>query len=378
MAGSGATVNHPRSEAVTRRIAALDGDPGRLDAVALGLVDGVLEGDGEMLGAALDALRDARAGADERMAGWLDAAIAFAHWGLERAPSSAAVAAGSQAHAFLRALDGSAHVASADLRDALGVDETQVSRSGRRLLERGLVTRRKAGRQVFWQLTPRGRRALADAPAPKRAPGAEFWQEALRRGYEGESGILDPVRAHVVATTLDLHKRQGIRATKRAQIARAAGVPEATVRELFPTQDDLVRGCAVHLLEELKVPPADRSADVFAGAASDRERIRRLVTTFFGAYERGADGIAAGRRERHDAPIVDETVQALDDTLDALAAEALPGADRSAVAAVRGLTDVEVWRALRERGATPEAAVEQASGAVERWLAARPARRRLG
>jgi hypothetical protein len=44
---------------------------------------------------------------------------------------------------------------------------------------------------------------------------------------------------------------------------------------------------------------------------------------------------------------------------------------RGDVAGLRALTDLEVWRGLRHQGATPEAAVEEASAAVERWLAAR-------
>src|SRR4051812_34237491 len=139
-----------------------------MDAVALGLVDALLEGDDKTLAAALDALRDARAGADgnRELVGWLDAAIAFAHWGLERVPSRAAVTRGTQAHGFLSMLDRS-QLGSAELRRLLETDETQVSRTGRRLLESGLVTRRKVGRQVFWQLSPRGRHALEEAPAPQ-------------------------------------------------------------------------------------------------------------------------------------------------------------------------------------------------------------------
>src|SRR3954470_10593538 len=180
-----------RAEALVPRIARLDSDPARREAVVLGLVDSLLERDGETLGAALDGLRDARARADgdRELVGWLDAAIAFAHWGLERVPSrAAAVAQGTQAHDFLRVLDGSPQLGSAELRRLLEIDETQVSRTGRRLLESGLATRRKVGREVFWQLTPRGRRALEEAPAPPRSPNSDFWQEALRRGFEAASG----------------------------------------------------------------------------------------------------------------------------------------------------------------------------------------------
>ena len=128
-------------------------------------------------------------------------------------------------------------------------------------------------------------------------------------------------------------------------------------------------------MESLQLPPADRAGEVFAGASSVNERVGRLVETFFSVWERGADGIAAGRRERKEVPVVDESMEELDHTLDALVAEALgPGRpDSSSVASLRALTDVEVWRTLRDQGATPEAAVDQASAAVERWLEARPA-----
>ena len=378
------TVDHQRADALMRRIARLDAEPARQEAVALGLVDALLDCDNETLAAALHALRDARAraGGDQGLVGWLDAAIAFAHWGLERVPSPAGVARGTQAHDFLGALDGSAHLGSAELRRLLEVDETQVSRTGRRLLESGLVTRRKAGRQVFWQLTPRGRHAL-DGPASERSPDSEFWQEAFRRGFEAASGDepgepreVDPTRRQIIESTLELHTSQGIRATTLPEIAARAGVPEETVKALFPTFDDLVRSCGQHFMETLQLPPQDRAPAVFAEASAGDERIRRLVETFFGAYERGADGITAGRRERNDVPVLNEAMGALDNTLDAVVVEALRPLrpDSSSVASLRALTDLEVWRTLRDHGSSPEAAVNQASAAVERWLEARPVR----
>jgi AcrR family transcriptional regulator/DNA-binding MarR family transcriptional regulator len=378
------TVDQSRVRALVRRIARLDADPARQEAVALGLVDGVLEGDDETLAAALDALRDARARAtgDEELVGWLDAAIAFAHWGLERVPSRAAVAQGTQAYYFLRMLDGSRQRGSAELRRLLEVDETQVSRTGRRLLESGLVTRRKVGRQVFWQLTPRGQRALEEAPAPKRSRNSEFWQEAIRRGFEaafgdepGEPRKVDPTRERIIEVTLGLHQARGIQATTWADIAGKAGVPVETVTALFPTQDDLVRSCGEHFMETLQLPPAEQAPEVFAGASSEEERIRRLVETFFGVYERGADGITAGRRERKNVRVVDESMEELENTFDALVVEALRPLhrDSSSVASLRALTDLEVWRTLRDQAATPDAAVDQATATVERWLQARAA-----
>ena len=147
-----------------------------------------------------------------------------------------------------------------------------------------------------------------------------------------------------------------------------------TVEALFPTPDDLFRSCGQHLMERLRLPPQDRAPEVFAGAASENERIHRLVETFFGAYERGADGITAGRRERKDVPVVDESMEALDGTFDALVVEALrpQHADSSSVASVRALTDLEVWRGLRRPGRRARGGGGRGERAVERWLEARP------
>ena len=378
------TVNNNRVAPLVRRIAALDADPARREAVALGLVDALLEADDRTLNGALDALRDARARADDDrdLAGWLEAAIAFAHWGLERAPSAAAVAQGTQAHDFLRVLDGSPRLGSTELRRLLETDDTQVSRTGRRLLESGLVNRRKVGRQVFWQLTPRGQRSVEEAPAQKRSSDSDFWQAAIRRGFEAASGDepgelreVDPTRERIIESTLELHLDQGIQATTFDDVAGKSGVPMETVRSLFPTQDELTRSCGAHFLESLQLPPADRAPEVFAGASSETQRIRRLVQTTFGVYERGADGIALGRRERREVRAAGEAMAALDSSLDALVAETLRpvSGDSSSAASLRALTDLEVWRTLRDQGATADAAVDQASEAVERWLEAQPA-----
>ena len=366
-----------------QRIAGLEAQAPRQEAVALGLVDAMLDGDDETLAASLDALRDARGRADgeRELVGWLDAAIAFAHWGLERTPPRAPVAGGTQAHEFLDALGGAPQLGSAELARLLETDDTQVSRTGRRLLESGLVARRKVGRRVFWVLTPRGRQALEQAPPRRRSPNSEVYREAIRRGFEAASGDgpaepreVDPTRERIIASTLALHQSQGIRATTWGDIAGKASVPIETVNALFPTFDDLTRSCGEHLMETLQVPPSDRAPEVFADASSESERVRRLVETFFGVYERGGEGLTAGRRERKDVPAVDEAFGELDDVLDSLVTEALRPLDSGSVtvASLRALTDLEVWRVLRDQGATPGAAVDQASATVERWLEARP------
>ena len=392
-----------RASALAQRIDRIDpaGTPGqaRLDALGMGLVDALLACDADALRAALGALRKLRAralsadGASEPLLGWLSGAISFSYWGLERLGPQAApsVADGTHASDFIEALRGSGRLGSADLRELLGVDDTEVSRSGRRLLEEGLVTRSKVGRRVFWQLTPRGRqlparrsehRTSGDGRGRRQAHpggvGAEFWREAIRQGFEGAAGdepamgrrTVDPTRERIIESTLDLHVEHGIRETTFDQVAARAGIPVETIESYFATQDDLVRGCARHVLRELRLPPPERAGEIFSGATTENERLHRLVGTLFDTYERESESLERGRRDRGTVPIVDEALEQVDAAVDALVTEALRPIDPDAetVASVRALTDLEVWRALREAGASSRASVEDASGALERWL----------
>ena len=376
-----ATPTVDRDEALMRRIKRLGRSERALDAVALGLVDALLERDDHALASALDGLRAALPSAQDRpeLAARIDALISVAHSGVERLPSEPSVGRGTQAHQFLAALTGTSQVGSSDLREILRTDETQVSRTGRGLLEAGLVLRRKVGRQALWQLTPRGRRVLEELPAA--SPNVDFWHEALRRGFDAVGGDqpgprreVDPTRERIIESTLELHNSQGIRATTWPQIAERAGVPVATVEEMFPTLDELVRGCGAHFFETLQLPPHDRAPEVFGGLGSDNERIRRMTQMVFGVYERGADGIREARREQRDVPALGDAVAALDSSLDSLVSEALQERqpDDASVASIRALTDLEVWTALRDQGASQDAAVEEVSAAVERWLDVHP------
>ena len=322
------TVN--RAEALVRRIARLDAEPARREAVALGLVDALLERDDETLAAALDALRDARAAdGDQELVGWLDAAIAFAHWGLERVPSQAAVAQGTQAHDFLSVLDGSPQLGSAELRRLLEIDETQVSRTGRRLLESGLVTRRKVGRQVFWQLTPRGQRALEERPRsdrPTRSSGRRRSGAASRP--RTATSPASPARSTPPASGSS-SARSSCTPARASRPPRGRRSPRSRAcrwrpwRRCSPRRTTWPEAAAGTSWRACSCRRTTGRREVFAGASSEHERIHRLVETFFGAYERGADGITAARRERKDVPAVDESMQELDNTFDALVVEAL-------------------------------------------------------
>jgi AcrR family transcriptional regulator/DNA-binding transcriptional ArsR family regulator len=406
----GEPTGDPRAVALARRIDDLGrGDAlqeARLDSVALGLVDAMLAGDAGALRVALEALREARAVAlaagNETLLGWLAATVAFSHWGLERLGPEATlseVGKGTHAWRFISALERSPRLGSGELRELLEVDETEISRTGRRLLEAGLVRRSKVGRHVLWELAPQAQRILRPAPAPvPRVPqgerpkarpggvGADFWMAAIRQGFEGAAGdepavgrrTVDPTRERIVVSTLALHTAQGIRETSYEDIATKAGVPVETVEGYFPTVDDLVKGCGRHVLTSLRLPPPERAGEIFAGASSEQERLRRLIETLFDVYEREAEGLQRGRHDRANEPLIDEALDQVDASVDALVAEALRPLDPNAetIASVRALTDLEVWRALREAGVSASASVDDAGEAVEGWLGSQRTRLR--
>lgn len=206
--------------------------------------------------------------------------------------------------------------------------------------------------------------------------------EAIRRGFEGAGGdepgerrSVDPTRERIVESTLALHTELGIRETGWADIAARAGVPVETVNEYFPTLDDLIVGCGQHFVGSLRLPPPERAPELFADSGTQAERVRRLVEVLFDVYERGGATMQRGHLDQAGMPLVADAMATVDSAIDALVAEAIgpDAASPEGVASVRALTDLTIWQALRERGASPEASVDQAAATVERWLGTRSA-----
>lgn len=328
--------------------------------MALGIVDAIVAGDTAALRETLGELRDARPG---DRSGATAALVSTAQWALERLPSDAEselVAHGTQAWRFLSELrDGSR--GSGELQRLLGVDDTQVSRTGRRLLDAGLVMRRKLGRRASWELSPLGRRALESAAAapPRRAltepgdPGADvdWWREVIRNAWRApghDSG--DPVGERILDAALDLHNEHGILETTWQQIAATAGVPVAEVDARFPTVEDLVPACGGLSLTQVRLPPPEQAAELFDGKDPD-DRLHALVATLFGIYDRGARTLRTMRRESERLPIVAHARAAFEESRDAVIAAALaPDDDDASVALVRALTDLDAWEGFRAGG----------------------------
>ena len=197
------TATAPRAEHIRRIAGSLstiqdpNGADGTINAIAHAIADACLAGDGPGVDAATTILRavagdwegrGVKASRAEEVSwaeqrGRLDGIVDVLRWILSgRAVDASAksVEPGSHAHRMLAALGDAAHecLSGGDLVKRLGVDKTQVSRTGRELIDRGLVSTTALGRKTFWELTPRGRYALSQL-GPVRADDADEGERPL-------------------------------------------------------------------------------------------------------------------------------------------------------------------------------------------------------
>jgi len=219
-------------DAIPRIVPAEDSDWQRNgSALAMVIVDALLDGDAAALQSAVDPLRDHVATlrdpgeATSEARGWLLALLAVLRWGLQRLPSAEdlVLRQETQAREFLEHLRDHGLRSSAQLKEAIGTDDSQISRVGRGLLAAGLVLQRRSGRQAFWELTPRGaqlmRRADHDHDEPQHdAGGGGGASRGGRQSRSRKSG--------------ETHSRR-----TRGTGARSAAVPAAAL---------LYRGGATH------------------------------------------------------------------------------------------------------------------------------------
>jgi predicted NBD/HSP70 family sugar kinase len=163
-------------------------DEGQFNALGMLVTDASLSADEPALEAAQDGLQwlysrhEVLSEPDEdhvEQRGRLLGMIDVTHWALRRLPSALHVGVDPSSHAgrFLKAVAQRPGVSNQELAMQLGIDETEVSRVGRRLLAAGVVWRRKDWRRNAWDITPRGRDCLIDAglaSADTEEPELEF------------------------------------------------------------------------------------------------------------------------------------------------------------------------------------------------------------
>jgi DNA-binding transcriptional ArsR family regulator len=242
-----------RAEAVHHALSDIHADDlreGVFDAVAMTVADAAAASESEgrtlrLLADELDRLIGELQPADEEGAnraearGRLVGLRQVVHWVLQRALSESVVAdlnPNTHAHAFLRLVDERPGMSNSELKKYLRVSESEVSRVGRRVFGAGLASKRRIGGVNYWEITPRGKRAL-DVAA--RRFGSNVRDEAPEL-----KPIFSDVAALLVGTLLEANVEGAERGQLEAELAtttgemlRSAGIeveaqPEITLRFL--------------------------------------------------------------------------------------------------------------------------------------------------
>ncbi|MCW5745394.1 MAG: TetR/AcrR family transcriptional regulator [Alphaproteobacteria bacterium] len=175
----------------------------------------------------------------------------------------------------------------------------------------------------------------------------------------------DETRRRIVEATYDLHMAHGIAATTMKQIAERADVGLGTVYHHFPSYDDIVRACGAHTFD-MASPP---TMAIFAGLASVRDRLARLVQELFAFYER-CPGIARARADRDRIRALQEAMDDWEHVYGALIHEALrPGRPaRRTEMALEALLDFDVHGRLVKAGLGTSQAAALITDVVGAWL----------
>jgi len=177
-------------------------DEGQFSALGMLVTDASLAADERALQAAQDGLQwlysrqEALGDPDAEQVeqrGRLLGLIDVTHWALRRLPSTLQMGLDLASHAgqFLAAVAERPGLSNQELALRLGIDETEASRVGRRLLAAGVVWRRKDWRRNAWDITPRGRTYLVNAGLAEdpQEPELEFAIGVKMRPY-GLTGCL--------------------------------------------------------------------------------------------------------------------------------------------------------------------------------------------
>ena len=159
----------------------------------------------------------------------------------------------------------------------------------------------------------------------------------------------DRTRERIIRATMQLHDEKGVAPTSFSDIARRAGVGQATVGRYFPTMGDMIAACGIHAWAEMRPPTPDVAPAVFEGHSDLRSRLVRLIEEVDQFYERGAHRLALANRDRDLVPQLEGFLSMVEAGVEALVREALAesGASETAIRLVVVMMSFGVWKQLR-------------------------------
>jgi AcrR family transcriptional regulator len=162
-------------------------------------------------------------------------------------------------------------------------------------------------------------------------------------------------RERILQATMQLHDEQGVAPTTFSDIAKRAGLGQATLYRHFPTLGDLVQACGGHVWQEMQPPTGEAAAAVFEGLATVDERLEKLVEEIDAFYRRGALRLHLAGRDRDLIPALDYFLKAVEAGVEAYVHEALApaGPPKRTVEVVAALMSFPVWQRFGQLELSP-------------------------
>ena len=153
-------------------------------------------------------------------------------------------------------------------------------------------------------------------------------------------------RERILQATMQLHDEQGVAPTTFADIAKRAGLGQATLYRHFPTIGDLVRTCGGHVWQEMRPPMAETAAAVFDGLTDPGKRLEKLVEEIDAFYRRGTLRLGLAGRDRELIPELDQFLSAVEAGVNAYVTEALAPSKlpKRSVEVVAAMMSFAVWQ----------------------------------
>ena len=179
-------------------------------------------------------------------------------------------------------------------------------------------------------------------------------------------------RSRIVAAAARIYLDEGVRGASTLAVARAADVAPGTVRNHFPTRDDLSRAVLEVVLADVALP----GAEIFAGIDGIAARVRRLAEALAAFYERSTPWWRAYEREPELIDAwgggVDRFYRDVDELMRAALGDL--GDDATAMAVIAAVVGPPTFFALRARGLGSEEAVDLTVSLTVPWLERRALR----
>ena len=175
-------------------------------------------------------------------------------------------------------------------------------------------------------------------------------------------------RRRIVSATLRLYREVGIAATTVPAVARAADVAPATVRNHFPSPNDLAEAAADAILADLEMP--DES--IFSDVSGPLPRLERLLVEVAAFFERSTGWWEVRQADRTGGDAWAMPEARYDERIaDLIRAAVAPLDTDPAVVPVIAAVLVHVYFSARAAGLSSEAAVDVERALLLPWLAAR-------